>query len=99
MTVMMFFGSDYSMRLLVVIILGLVLMGCAEQTKVAEIKKTKVVTFRVEKICPKCRKGTMKITSGIALLTYPAQYPHKCSNCDYYMHYSGVQYPYIEYKD
>lgn len=30
--------------------------------------------------CDKCDEGQM-IPTGVALMSYPAQYPHKCNRC------------------
>lgn len=61
----------------------------------AEVK-TKVSAVEVSMECPEC-DGVMEITNGMVFLSNPAQYPHKCTECGYTQHYSGVQYPYIRH--
>ena len=84
------------LKIWMIIILGLIFMGCEQKTSEIE---TKVTAIQVEKQCPVCSKGTMVISSGIVLTAYPAQYPHVCTECGHSQHYSGIQYPYIKYKE
>lgn len=55
--------------------------------------KIEVKSYKVDYNCPKCETGFLRST-GMALTTYPMQYPHKCSNCDY-METFKVTYPHI----
>jgi len=59
-----------------------------------KFKKIELKTYLVEAICPECGGG-MKST-GVVLNTYPAQYPHKCENCEYKAN-SHFCYPLHEY--
>lgn len=43
------------------------------------IKTFRTKTFIERLYCDNC--GTEMQSTGIALTTYPAQYPHKCPNC------------------
>ncbi len=56
---------------------------------------TKATAVEISMRCPECGKGTMEMAGGSILPIYPAQYPHKCTECGHEQHYSGVQYPYI----
>ena len=59
------------------------------------IKKTEVKTFEERLYCDKCGEE-MKFT-GMALCSYPMQYPHQCPNCGH-RETTMVQYPYIYYE-
>lgn len=54
-------------------------------------------TYRVKKICPKCKQGEMKPVENIVLSSYPAQYPHHCDMCGHSEVYRKC-YPSIEYE-
>ena len=43
-------------------------------------KRTEVRTIMVRLMCDKCGEGEMKPT-GVALMSHPPQYPHKCDKC------------------
>lgn len=60
-----------------------------------EIEK-EVKQVLVEYFCDLCHTGKMKPT-GVALLTYPAQYPHVCDNpeCEERDRF-GKTYPYLK---
>ena len=45
------------------------------------IKEDKVEVFQQRLYCDKC--GTEMKFTGMALTTYPMQYPHKCPICGY----------------
>ncbi len=66
------------------------------KTKTGEIER-EAVAIEVSRECPECHSGEMEGTSGMVLMSYPEQYPHKCNNCGHKQHYSGVQYPYIKH--
>lgn len=38
---------------------------------------------RVDYVCPKCGKGTMKLDEGIVLTSNPPQYRYQCDKCGY----------------
>jgi len=61
-----------------------------------EIKEVK--TFKVDYKCPKCGKGYLRPT-GTVLTSYPPQYPHKCTKCDYMETFMDKTYPYYTYKE
>jgi len=63
-----------------------------------EIRK-KVETEKVEMLCDECKEGTMNAT-GQTLLSYPAQYMHKCTNCGKQKSYKRIypRYEHIEPK-
>ena len=46
---------------------------------------------RVNHVCPKCGKGTMKLDEGIVLTSNPPQYRLKCDKCGH-IEYSGIKY-------
>ncbi len=72
-------------------------MGCSQVMENGIIER-EATAIEVSMKCPACSIGEMEIISGMVLGSYPAQYPHKCNNCEYSQHYSGVQYPYIKYQ-
>lgn len=41
--------------------------------------KREVKTYIVEFECEECKEGTL-VPTGEAYMTYPAQYPHRCTN-------------------
>ncbi len=54
----------------------------------------KAEVYMVNMQCNKCGKGIMQdISEGVALCSYPAQYPHKCSGCGHVENYT-CQYPF-----
>lgn len=59
--------------------------------------KTKVNTFLVHLMCDKCDGGEMMPT-GIALLSNPPQYPHKCNKCGHQVNVTGNKYPFIKHE-
>lgn len=56
-----------------------------------------VKTIQVDYDCPKCEVGKLRPT-GQKLLSYPLQYPHKCTECDFTETFRGKTYPYIIYE-
>lgn len=60
--------------------------------------RTPVRVFRVGMVCPECGNGRMLLSSGAVLVTWPAQYTHKCNSCGYMTTYTKT-YPYVEYED
>lgn len=60
-----------------------------------EMKRV-VKTFEVDFQCPKCAEGRLR-PSGIAFMTYPLKYPHRCNKCEYEEVFR-VQYPYIKHE-
>lgn len=61
-----------------------------------EIKK-EVKVYLVEYKCPSCENGHL-LPTGNVLMTYPAKYPHKCTECEYTETFF-VQYPKIQYDN
>ena len=63
-------------------------------------KRVEVKTYMVYKICPECEDGKMLYEDGIGsiLLTYPAQFLHRCDKCGYELTYLD-RYPKIEYEE
>ena len=61
----------------------------------AEVKE-RVNTFVVRYRCDVCDKGYLEST-GVALTSYPPQYPHDCSNCGKGKVFNQ-KYPYNIYK-
>jgi hypothetical protein len=55
----------------------------------------KVETVKVDYTCDSCSEGKMRPT-GMALTSYPMQYPHKCEKCEHEATYD-VNYPYIDF--
>lgn len=43
-------------------------------------KKIKVKVYQVTYICDACGVGEM-VPTGVALMSNPPQYPHKCNKC------------------
>ena len=81
------------------VFIGILIMGCQPVAEVtSDIVETEVTTVRVEKLCPECKSGKMEMSNGGVLTSYPAQYPHQCTECGYSQYYSGVIYPCIEYR-
>lgn len=63
------------------------------------MKVTRVVhTYEIDESCSVCKSGFMRPT-GVALLSNPPLYPHKCINakCGRTENYP-VRYPYIEHR-
>ncbi len=85
------------MKLWIILLLGVVIMGCSNVSENGEIER-KATAIEVSMKCPECGIGEMEISAGGVLLTFPEQYPHQCNYCDYYQYFSGVQYPYIKYQ-
>ena len=56
----------------------------------------KVETVKIDFKCPKCNDGHLRPT-GMALTTHPAQFPHKCTDCEYGETFYKT-YPYIDYR-
>ncbi len=58
-----------------------------------------VKAFKVELMCdnPGCG-GVLESCGGMVLATYPAQYPHQCTDCGKTKHIGGKIYPYMEYE-
>lgn len=36
----------------------------------------------IKYVCDECNKGEMVAVKDVGLLTYPIQYPHRCTVCD-----------------
>ena len=62
-----------------------------------EIKK-ELKTYEVKMLCDECEKGFM-ISTGMAYMTSPPRYPHRCSD-DYCRNEEtyDVSYPRITYE-
>ncbi len=69
------------------------------ESKVFKTIRTEVKAYRIERPCEEegC-DGMIESCDGVVLLSYPAQYPHRCTKCGAVHHISGVTYPYIEHK-
>lgn len=74
------------------------LLGVASKSDTPDEIEEEVKTLQVSRICPKCCKGRMMFAGGGVLMTYPAQYPHKCDKCGHDEYYSGTMYPYTKYE-
>lgn len=59
-------------------------------------RKKEVRTFQVTMSCEKCGAGEMQPT-GVALMSNPAQYPHRCDQCGHAQSFERT-YPYIAYQ-
>lgn len=59
-------------------------------------QKQEVRTYRVTMSCEQCGTGEMEPT-GVALMSFPAKYPHRCSNCDHAQSFNKM-YPCIEHE-
>lgn len=59
-------------------------------------KETDMKPVQIDYMCDNCEKGFYRPT-GIALMTYPAKYPHKCTLCEDEKHFQKT-YPYIKYR-
>lgn len=53
--------------------------------------KTEMKLFSVDMICDECNWGRMRPT-GVALMSNPPKYPHKCDRCGHEVTYD-VRYP------
>lgn len=60
--------------------------------------RTKVETYRVDKICEKCQNGLMYST-GKGITQWHSYWEHKCSECGHVESYQNTTYPYHEYVD
>jgi len=61
------------------------------------VKRTETRTFVTRLMCEKCDGEMLPI--GIALLSSPAKYPHKCNKCGCQVTPpAGKRYPYVEYE-
>jgi len=58
--------------------------------------ETEMKMVEVDMMCDACGKGRME-WNGIALTSYPAQYPHRCTECGHTKTYRGHHYPYTKY--
>jgi len=56
-----------------------------------------MVAHQLDYACDACGQGVMKST-GVVLASYPAQYPHRCSECGSASTFHK-QYPCIEWRD
>lgn len=64
-----------------------------------EIRK-EVKAIQVDCKCPKCNIGYLRPSvNSVLLSTFPPQYPHECTNCDYSETFINKVYPYIDYVD
>lgn len=59
--------------------------------------KIPVQAVQVDYVCDECGEGKMRMLNT-QLLTYPPQYPHRCTYC-YAEKTFRVGYPYIEYVE
>ncbi len=59
------------------------------------ITTREVRTYEVNMSCNKCDFGFMYST-GNTFLTYPAQYEHKCNQCDNVENFN-ITFPYIKH--
>lgn len=60
------------------------------------IKSKEVKVYQDKLYCDKC--GTEMEFTGMALTSYPMQYPHMCPKCDY-RETRHVVYPTIRYEE
>lgn len=56
-----------------------------------------VEVVQVHRQCAECVPGRM-LPTDMVLTTYPAQYPHKCNECDAGETFM-CRYPKLEYRD
>ncbi len=70
-----------------------------ESDNMTKTIKSKMQAYRVELPCEAegC-DGMMVFTSGGVLTSFPAQYPHRCSECGRQIYVSGMTYPTIEWS-
>ena len=62
-------------------------------------KRTEVRTYVERLLCETCDGGEM-LPTGIALMSLPPQYPHKCNKCGYEdTPRGGKQYPRTEREE
>lgn len=60
-------------------------------------QRSEVRTLMVRLMCDKCTIGEM-LPTGIALMSSPPKYPHKCSNCGHEdTPTGGKRYPFTEF--
>lgn len=60
--------------------------------------RTKVETYRIDKICENCNKGIMYPT-GRGVTQWHSYWEHKCNQCGHIESYENISYPYTEYVD
>jgi hypothetical protein len=60
-------------------------------------QRVEMKVFTVKWICDECGQGEM-VPTGIELMSYPAQYPHKCNRCGHGETARGVKYPQTYYE-
>jgi hypothetical protein len=62
-------------------------------------KRTEVRTYVVRLMCEKCDGGEM-LPTGIALMSSPPKYPHKCNKCGHEdTPRGGKRYPRTEHEE
>lgn len=62
-------------------------------------EKKEVRPIKVEYKCDECETGYM-MPNGIALMSYPAQYVHRCSNLECPGSITSTkQYPYVDFQE
>jgi hypothetical protein len=61
-------------------------------------KKVEVKTYRVHYYCDKDGCDGELMPTGTCLTSWPPQYPHKCTKCDYVLTFSGKTYPYTVHE-
>lgn len=62
------------------------------------LTKKRVETYKIELVCEECGIGTM-LPSGMALMSSPPKYPHKCSECGHAITVEGATYPAFEFEE
>lgn len=64
--------------------------------------RVRVNTYKVNMVCPVCslkpNPGCLLEFNGIVLTTFPAKYPHSCTNCGKGFNLDSV-YPTYEYEE
>lgn len=70
--------------------------GTTKLIKIIKEKRTKLIPYRVKRICPECNEE-LEYTNNV-LLSSPPKYKHKCKKCNY-EEYLDKEYPYIDYEE
>lgn len=60
-------------------------------------QKTELRVFETRLICDECGEGEM-LPTGVALMSSPPQYPHKCTKCGAQDNVRGKKYPHHSYE-
>lgn len=61
--------------------------------------RTQVITYRIDKLCPKCEIGVLIATENIVHLNTFSYYEHRCSNCKHMMSLQNIKYPHNVTED